>query len=71
MSFLMPQKAKALPGPAAAPPAPDRTDDEINAAAAEQRRRYGASLAGRSSTQITGGQGDSTGYGIASKLLGG
>lgn len=60
-----------IPPPTPAPPAPDRSDAEISAAAAGQRRRYG--IAGGTSNMLTGGMGvaSSSTYSAVTALLGG
>jgi len=62
---------KAPPQPPAAPPPPSREDPLVVAAAdAERRKRQRA--AGRASTVLTGGQGDTSQAQVsAAKLLGG
>lgn len=54
-----------------APSAPDRTSEQIAAAASEQRQRFYGSGGGRASTFLTGGLGTPSGSaGTVSKILG-
>lgn len=54
-----------------APPPPDRTSDQVNAAATEQRQRFYGSGSGRASTFLTGGLGVPGGTtGTVSRILG-
>lgn len=75
MSFLIPQTPNAPPQQsqaAAAPAAPDRSDNEIQSLAAEQRKRFGI-VGGRSMNDGMGGRGVpvSSIYTAATSLLGG
>lgn len=69
MSFFTPKKP---PPPAPAPPAPDRSTAEVQAAADEQRKRFGGAQ-GRTATALTGGLGvpQSDFQSAAVQLLGG
>lgn len=52
--------APAIPAPTPAPPAPDRTDAEIQAAATAQRNKFFGAQGGRSDNMLTGGTGTET-----------
>jgi hypothetical protein len=71
MSFLMP-KVQQPTAPAAAPPAPERSDADIQAAAAAQRNKYAGLGAGTSALSGSGTMGSATGVtkGTAATLLG-
>jgi len=57
-------KEKPLPAP------PERSDQEVQMAAAEQRQKFLGSQGGRVSTMLTGGTGASTGTGAVARLFG-
>lgn len=52
------------------PVLPERSAEEIQMAAAEQRQRFFGSQGGRASAILTGGGGASVGTGAVSKLFG-
>lgn len=70
MSMFSPKKPKP---PGEAPPPPERSNEEIQSLAAEQRRRFGSGQGGRSNTVFTGGLGvpSSDVYSAGTRLLGG
>ena len=50
---------------------PSHSDDEVQALAEEERRRYYSQFGGRATAMLTGGLGASPGFGSATKLLSG